>query len=273
VILKNWRNIFFTRRRPKACNATFQFNKLYKPEADYMRAIQVVGFSSTGKTTLVEILAEAMEKRGLSVSIAKHVHHGLDKEDVDTSRLMRPGRKVLGLGIGENMLFEGRSRDLRDFLPALRADVLLVEGWKKLSFLPRIICIKEPGEFAALCPELAIGLWGAAADGISQLLPAFNRTTLEDLVDSILARGFCLPGLDCNACRRGGCSGLAAQIVAGAAKPTDCIAAHNVLELRINGQPVALNHFAARFLAGGLRGMLEQLKDFYPGDIELRMKA
>jgi molybdopterin-guanine dinucleotide biosynthesis protein B len=239
-----------------------------------MRAIQIVGFSKSGKTTLVGILAEAMEKRGMSVSIAKHVRHRLDKEHTDTSRLMQPGRKVLGLGDGENMLFEGRSRDLRDFLPALNADVLLVEGGKKLDFLPRVICLKNRDDLAALCPELAVGLWSDEnIDAVSSSLTVFNKTSLEDLVDIILARGFCLPGLDCNACGRGGCADLAAQIVADAANPADCLVAHNMLELSINGQTVGLSLFVARFLAGGLLGMLAELKGFYPGDIELRLKA
>jgi molybdopterin-guanine dinucleotide biosynthesis protein B len=45
------------------------------------------------------------------------------------------------------------------------------------------------------------------------------------------------------------------------------------VDARINGQPLALNAFTARILAGALRGMLRELKGFAPGELTLKMRA
>lgn len=46
-----------------------------------MQAISIIGFSNSGKTTLISRLSECLEARGLKVAIAKHTHHELDKPD------------------------------------------------------------------------------------------------------------------------------------------------------------------------------------------------
>lgn len=52
-----------------------------------MQAISIIGFSNSGKTTLISRLSECLEARGLKVAIAKHTHHELDKPDTDTALL------------------------------------------------------------------------------------------------------------------------------------------------------------------------------------------
>lgn len=37
-----------------------------------MQAISIIGFSNSGKTTLISRLSECLEARGLKVAIAKH---------------------------------------------------------------------------------------------------------------------------------------------------------------------------------------------------------
>ncbi|MEI3478149.1 MAG: molybdopterin-guanine dinucleotide biosynthesis protein MobB [Bilophila sp.] len=77
-----------------------------------MQAIGIIGFSNSGKTTLISRLSECLEARGLKVAIAKHTHHELDKPDTDTALLMSPRRTVIGLsntkdGKGEAMMHWG----------------------------------------------------------------------------------------------------------------------------------------------------------------------
>ena len=62
-----------------------------------MQAISIIGFSNSGKTTLISRLSECLEARGLKVAIAKHTHHELDKPDTDTALLMGPKRTIVGL--------------------------------------------------------------------------------------------------------------------------------------------------------------------------------
>jgi molybdopterin-guanine dinucleotide biosynthesis protein B len=245
-----------------------------------MRAVSIIGFKHSGKSTLTELLAGALERRGLKVAIAKHAHGGLDKPATDSARLRAPGRAVLALSDGECALFYGEKRFLADMLPLMPADILLVEGGKQLGWLPRILCLRLPGEAERdererLDQGLAFAVWGRTpAPG----LPYFpGESGMEDEALDALAvlaweKAFMLPGLDCGGCGRENCATLAAEIVAGKAGAKDCAALHSEVELRINGQPLGLNAFAARVVAGALRGMLREMKGFAPGELTLKMR-
>ena len=243
-----------------------------------MRAVGIIGFKNSGKSTLTALLAGALERRGLRVAVVKHAHSGLDKPDTDSARLCAPGRSVLALSDGECALFYGESRRLTDMLPLMQADMLLVEGGKRLGWLPRILCLRAPGEAderEKLDRGLAFAVWGrVAAPGLPYFPggPDMEDGALEALAALALEKAFLLPGLDCSACGRENCAALAAEIVAGKAAATECAALHAEVEASINGQPLGLNAFAARVVAGALRGMLREMKGFAPGELTLKMR-
>ena len=246
-----------------------------------MRAVSVVGFKNAGKSTLITLLAGAMERRGLKTAVAKHAHSGLDKPDTDSARLRAPGRAVLALAEEECAVFYGEKRFLPDLIPLIQADILLVEGGRQLGWLPRILCLGAPGEAQTdelenLTPGLAFAAWGRAAAPVLPYFPGgpgMEDETLDALAALTLEKAFMLPGLDCAACGRECCAALAAEIVAGKAGVEDCAALRAEVEVRINGQPLGLNAFAARVVAGALRGMLREMKGFAPGDVVLTMRA
>lgn len=227
-----------------------------------MRAVNIVGFKNSGKTTLTLALANALEALGQRVALAKHSHHPLDKPDTDTGRMRAPERVVAGLGAGETALFFGRGRSLASLLPLMRteADILLVEGGKTAFWLPRVLCLKTPEDAALLQPELALATYGAVA---VPGLPHFDAASVDQLAALLLQRAFALPGLDCKQgtdCRDEGCLGLARRMTADAANAPACAALAGRLRLTVNGTPVALNDFTARILAGALGGMLREMK-------------
>ena len=45
-----------------------------------MQAIGFIGYSNTGKTTLIEKLIPLLRARGLRVSAIKNAHHGFDMD-------------------------------------------------------------------------------------------------------------------------------------------------------------------------------------------------
>jgi len=246
-----------------------------------MRAVSIIGFKNSGKSTLTELLAGALERRGLRVAVAKHAHSGLDKPDSDSARLRAPGRTVLALADGECAIFYGESRFLADMVPLMQADMLLVEGGKRLGWLPRILCLRAPGEAEAderetLDQGLAFAAWGRIpAPGLPYFPggPGVEDGALDALASLAQEKAFMLPGLDCSACGRENCAALAAEIVAGKTGAKDCAALHSEVEVRINGQPLGLNAFVARVVAGALRGMLREMKGFAPGELTLKMRA
>ncbi|MFR8578621.1 molybdopterin-guanine dinucleotide biosynthesis protein MobB [Bilophila wadsworthia] len=183
-----------------------------------MQAISIIGFSNSGKTTLISRLSECLEARGLKVAIAKHTHHELDKPDTDTALLMGPKRTIVGLsntkdGKGEAMIHWGHPCFLRDLVPLLDADILLVEGGKNIGWLPRILCLRTTPELLtalpegckALRPELALATYG---DNKLPGLPSFTAEDLDALVDLVLEKGFLLPALDCGACGEADCTAM-----------------------------------------------------------------
>nr|WP_305734318.1 molybdopterin-guanine dinucleotide biosynthesis protein MobB [uncultured Bilophila sp.] len=248
-----------------------------------MQAIGIIGFSNSGKTTLISRLSECLEARGLKVAIAKHTHHELDKPDTDTALLMSPRRTVIGLsntkdGKGEAMIHWGHPCFLRDMVPLLDADILLVEGGKAIGWLPRILCLRTTPELLtalpegckALRPELALATYG---DNTLSGLPSFTAEDLDALADLIVERAFLLPGLDCGACGEGDCAGLTRRIVAGERPPADCVASRGAVEVTLNGQVIGLNPFTAQMLSGGIRGMLGALKGMAPGgEVVIKLK-
>lgn len=247
-----------------------------------MQAIGIIGFSNSGKTTLISRLSECLESRGLRVAIAKHTHHELDKPDTDTALLMSPKRTIIGLsntegGRGEAMIHWGHPCFLRDMVPLLEADILLVEGGKGIGWLPRILCLRTTTELMtalpdgcpALRPELALATYG---DNTLPGLPSYKAEDLDALVDLILKKSFMLPGLDCGACGEKDCASMTARIVAGEKKPQDCAASKGSIEVTVNGQPVGLNPFTAQILSGGIHGMLNALKGMTSGEVVIRLK-
>lgn len=233
-----------------------------------MIAVALVGYKKSGKTTLAAQLARHLSESGYSVSAAKFSHHSLDKADSDTEQLARSCTAVAGLGEGESSLYWNAPKYLPDLLPLMRADVLLVEGGKHLGYLPRIVLPRSAPEIDELDQGLAVGTWGEIH---SNRLPVLND--IPHLARLVLDRGFLLPGLDCSACGREDCAGLAREIVAGEASFEACEAVRRDLEIRVNGQPLPMNPFVRSIIAGAVEGMLSNLKGFAPGKLDIHMET
>ena len=232
-----------------------------------MRAIAVVGYKKSGKTTLAMELAQALKTMGLTVTLAKHSHHGFDEKlDTDTARFRQHADMVLGFSPGGSFVSWPGERPLADLIPLVNTDILVLEGGKTLGVMPRIIIAPDEATAKDLDPELALAVYGDCA--VDDLLATRDINGLARIAANA---GFLLPGLDCGGCGRENCRALAADIVAGQATEADCVAQNGELKVSINGQPLALNPFIERMLRGGFLGMLRELKGFSPGPIDIHL--
>lgn len=233
-----------------------------------MRAISVVGFKKSGKTTLALELAEALKAQGLSVTLVKHSHHGFDeKADTDTARFRQQADMVVGFSPGGSFVSWPKERSLAELIPLITTDFLVMEGGKTLGLMPRIVIAADEATAAELDPELALAAYGDHA--LDELMATRDVAGLARIAAKA---GFLLPGLDCGACGRENCRGLAVDIVAGAATTADCKAMNNSIRISVGGQPLPLNPFVERILRGGILGMLAELKGFTPGTVDIRIE-
>lgn len=233
-----------------------------------MKGVQILGFKKTGKTTLCQALMACIRERGLTPCALKCTHNpGLDKDDTDTDRFLAHCKTVGALAARESAVFWNAPRSLPGMLSLLSGDVLVMEGGREHAVAPRVLVLDDPDDADRLSRgELILAVFGEVpVPGLPQV------TDVDALLDLILARGFVLPGLDCGACGRDGCGGLAADILAGRATADDCVARATAMTVRVGGTVLSMNPFVERILRSGIAAMLGELKGFGPGPIEIRI--
>ncbi|MBN1532472.1 MAG: molybdopterin-guanine dinucleotide biosynthesis protein MobB [Spirochaetes bacterium] len=234
-----------------------------------MRGISIVGFKKSGKTTLCAEVAGILTSRGLKVATAKFTHNPLDRGETDTWRLSEVSAVTAGMSDSESMLLWRKAPPaILQLLPLMAADVLIVEGGKSLSWLPRVILAKTTEEAEALSQGLALAVYGPRH---FPGLPAMESPS--DVADLVLSRGFVLPGLDCGSCGEEDCRGLARTILRGEASPDDCRALRREISITIDGIPVPMNDFVSRVITGAMKGMLGELKGTRPGRVRIEFDA
>ena len=112
-------------------------------------SLPMLGFaawSGTGKTTLLEAMLPKLVERGIRVAVIKHAHHNfdIDKEGKDSYRLRKAGAAQMLISSRYRRAMVTETPEEEATLPQLIAqldlnelDLILVEGFKKLSF-PKI---------------------------------------------------------------------------------------------------------------------------------------
>ena len=234
-----------------------------------LKAISIIGFKKSGKTTLLTRLATELKSRGLKVAAAKFSHHSLDKDNTDTKKIAEMGIPVIGLTRNEAAIFWPEKKYLLDLLPLVSAEILLVEGGKSLTWLPRILLPGSSQEVKEMDNGLALATWGEVE------VPGLPRiTSVSTLADLVLTKGFTLAGIDCGSCNRPDCLHLSREIVQGKASPEECAArSSSKISISINNQTLALNPFVENIIMKSILGMLSELKGYAPGKIKIEMEG
>ncbi len=102
--------------------------------------ISFVGYSKSGKTTLLEKVVPELKSRGYKVAFIKHTHHDsfdIDLPGKDTWRLSQAGSDMIVISSPEKLaIIEKLSEELYlkhivDEYIADKVDVVLTEGYKQ----------------------------------------------------------------------------------------------------------------------------------------------
>lgn len=248
-----------------------------------MKALAVVGYHHTGKTTLATALIRELTARGYKVSSIKDIHseeYRADKPGSNSAKHADAGAtRVFARGLFDNALIIPGKMHLPEILPLLTADFLIIEGMKDAP-VPKLVCAKDTAQLDELLDDTSIGISGLIASELDSYrgLPVYClQNHLQSLVDEVIKRSFpILPSSDpdcCSACGKN-CYQMACDIVQGRAGREACVQdASAELELIVDGKPVIIVPFVQKLLKDSILSFVHNLKGIdKDASIEIRIK-
>lgn len=234
-----------------------------------MRAIGIIGYKDSGKTSLASALARELTARGRKVGVIKHSSRHLDLPGKDTALLEEVADQVGVVSPQESAVFWKKPLSLEDIIPFLGADVVLVEGFKEEKTFPKIVCLRGKPDDQDLFDGLSICAVGPTdhMEGVDVLF--LGKDEVGKIADLVEEKAFKLPNLDCDGCGRERCYDLAREIVGGRASAEDCLSLRPTTEVKIDGQPMPMNPFISGIVRSTILGVLSPRKGFKKGKIEI----
>ena len=160
------------------------------PNGARMKTIGFIGYSNTGKTTLIEKLVPLFTARGLRVAAIKHAHHGfdMDRPGKDSYRYREAGAQQVLIATGQRWALLTETAEpatLPDLLDQLApCDLVIVEGFRSEGLFPRIEVRRTTNQEPPLFPH-DLNVIAVAADH-----PVQTRLPVLDLNDAAKIAAF-----------------------------------------------------------------------------------
>jgi len=154
--------------------------------------IAFVGFSKTGKTTLIEKIIPYFKKEGYNVATIKHtVHHiAFPSDEKDTTRHFKAGAKVTTIMSDSGFLSFGYVKadelDLETilkFYKVLGINLVFVEGFKTKSF-PKVVIANTENEIKAI-PKTESIICVVSRKKLNVSWPVFEPEEIDKIVKCI----------------------------------------------------------------------------------------
>lgn len=227
-----------------------------------MKAVAVVGFKNSGKSFLVRALAGALRAQGCRVGIVKHAHRAIEVADKD-SRLYAQAREVVVVSDKEISSLRKGTAGLQEIISGMKADIVIIEGFKQDKTLPRIVCWKTPKEKAQLTLGLELGFVKTGK---------LSAGDVRALASAARKKGFKLPGEDCGKCGYKNCCELGKAIIKGKEDARKCVYAPSRARLWVGGASIPMKSFVDDILVNTVRGFVKSLRGAQaPGRIKLEI--
>lgn len=135
-----------------------------------MKAVAIVGYHKSGKTTLGVKLCKELASKGLRVGVVKHVSCELQFADADSSRYRAFASVVAAASAAEAEVIVKGEKSLEEMLRyCAGCDFVLVEGFKKERLFPKIVCLREKEEKKELFDGLEL-CTAALKEGVADYL-------------------------------------------------------------------------------------------------------
>lgn len=248
-----------------------------------MRAFAVIGYHHTGKTTVVTELIKSLTSKGYKVATIKDIHseaYHADKEGSNTWKHAQAGATmVFAKGLYDSTLIFPDSLSLKQILPLMQCDYLIIEGMKDAP-VPKILCAESIDQLEELYDDTVIAVSGKIAEDVKdwQEPPVFNvYTEIDKLTMLVLDKVFeILPVSDPLCCSGCGltCYDMTAAILKGERLRSDCKTDYpSDIRVTIDDKDVTIVPFVQNLLKDILTGFLQNLKDVdAKGNIKIEIK-
>lgn len=236
-----------------------------------MKAIAVIGYHHTGKTTTVVNIVRRLSELGYRVATIKDIHSEKFRADTpgknSALHIDAGSKQTVARGLYDTSLIFPRTLALSEIVPHLSADFLVIEGMKDAP-VPKIVCAKETKDMEGLLDDTTIGISGIIANSgyKNDTLPIYPiPEETNALCEMILARSFeLLPAADPDCCSRCGtsCLQMAADILQGKARREDCVLDGSPkITLTADGKEVQIVPFVQDILKDSILAILKNLRD------------
>jgi molybdopterin-guanine dinucleotide biosynthesis protein B len=135
-----------------------------------VKAIGIIGYHKSGKTTLGVNLCRELSSQGLRVGVIKHVSCDLKLADADSSRYRPFASVVAAASPAEAEIIVKGEMGPDDMLRyCADCDLVLVEGFKKERKFPKIVCLRAKEEKEELFDGLEL-FTASLKEGIADYL-------------------------------------------------------------------------------------------------------
>lgn len=240
-----------------------------------MRAVGIIGYKKSGKTSLLLKLARELNARGYTISSLKHVSENIDLADTDTALHKQFTKQTAAISPFESAVFFSESKNVEQMLTFLESDFVLIEGFKKENTYPKIICLKSDDDLTTLLDGLQLCVCGIGLDqNLDVDVPIFNSDRdIIKIADIVEQKAFKLPNLNCGGCGYESCYMMAQEIIKGNETVNNCVALNTDIKIKINSQTLPLKPFVANLLKNTIIAMLSSLKEYRNGDINIHLET
>lgn len=156
----------------------------------------IVGWSGTGKTTLLKKLIPALNQHGMRTGLIKHTHHNMDvdKPGKDSYELRKAGAFQTLVASADRWALMTETPDeapldlhyLASRMDHRTLDIILVEGFKHEA-IPKLVLFRaETGRAVTdlVCDEFAIAL--VSDTKITHILPVIDLNDVQQVAEFIV---------------------------------------------------------------------------------------
>ncbi len=246
-----------------------------------MKAISIIGFPKSGKTTVCEIITSGLCNRGYTVGSIKDIQSDFvfDYNPTSNKQKLEDAQQVTIRSLSETDILYQSMLPVNLILKHYDQDFVILEDIVECN-APRIITAISEQDILELTDNLVIAVSGIFAnqhDGEINGLPIFNALEHSDsLVDFVIENAFePLPNFDAECCSACGysCREMAELIAHHKALHSDCILSNQRVELLINDKPIKMVPFVQNILRNAVMGVVSELQGYAKNsNIKVRFK-